>query len=518
MKTENNGKKSDGPAPRRCAIYTRKSTTEGLDSDFTSLDAQRDACEAYIRSQRGEGWSALADMYDDGGFSGGNVDRPALQRLMNDIEAGKIDCVVVYKIDRLSRSLLDFSRIVDVFEKHNVSFVSVTQLFNTATSMGRLMLNVLLSFAQFEREIISERTRDKIAAARKKGKWVGGYPILGYDIDHQAHRLVVNEAEAEQVREIFDLFIEKKSAISTVEALNEKGWKTKTWTTIKGKRHEGKPFNKSRLLGLLTNVAYIGKVRHKENVYEGEHPAIIDEVSWRRAQELLKKKSTRANHDDGRTSSNKYGALLKGLVRCSACGCTMVHTYSVTRGKRYRYYVCANAQKRGWNACPTKSTPAADLEDFVVGRMRDIHYNPKLIASTIKNITTDNKKKVKKLLSERDRLQKDISKSKGNKNGTSLRGKRVRLMEIEAEITCIENRDASRSEVRKAISVFDGVWDVLYPAERTRVMGLVLDRIEYNGPDGRLAITLNPAGVKTLAAEMKENTHLKKIGGNNENR
>jgi len=174
MQTENKRKKPGGPVPRRCAIYTRKSTTEGLDSDFTSLDAQRDACEAYIRSQRGEGWTALPDMYDDGGFSGGNVDRPALQRLMNDIEAGKIDCVVVYKIDRLSRSLLDFARIVDVFEKHNVSFVSVTQLFNTATSMGRLMLNVLLSFAQFEREIISERTRDKIAAARKKGKWVGG--------------------------------------------------------------------------------------------------------------------------------------------------------------------------------------------------------------------------------------------------------------------------------------------------------------------------------------------------------
>jgi site-specific DNA recombinase len=218
----------------RCAIYTRKSTEEGLEQEFNSLDAQRESGEAYVKSQASEGWVCVADRYDDGVFSGGNADRPALKRLMADIEAGKIDCVVVYKVERLSRSLLDFAGMMQMFDKHSVSFVSVTQQFNTATSMGRLILNVLLSFAQFEREIISERTRDKIAATRRKGKWAGGHPVLGYDVEPNGFKLIVNPAEAEKVREIFKLYLKHESLLPVVQELERRKWSSKRWKTRKG--------------------------------------------------------------------------------------------------------------------------------------------------------------------------------------------------------------------------------------------------------------------------------------------
>jgi len=217
----------------RCAIYTRKSTEEGLEQEFNSLDAQREAGEAYIASQKAEGWVCLPERYDDGGFTGANIERPAVKRLLADIEAGRVDCVLVYKVDRLSRSLLDFARMMETFDRYKVSFVSVTQHFNTTQSMGRLTLNILLSFAQFEREIISERTRDKIAAARRKGKWSGGKPMLGYDLEGGpgASKLVVNEAEAEQVRTIYALYLEKQSLIQLARELAKRGWTTKQWTT-----------------------------------------------------------------------------------------------------------------------------------------------------------------------------------------------------------------------------------------------------------------------------------------------
>jgi site-specific DNA recombinase len=253
----------------RCAVYTRKSTDEGLAQEFNSLDAQREAAEAYISSQRHEGWALVSTGYDDGGFSGANMDRPALRRLLADIDAGKIDCVVVYKLDRLSRSLLDFVRIMEAFEKRGVSFVSVTQQFNTNASLGRLLLNILLSFAQFEREMIAERTRDKMSAARRRGKWVGGIPVLGYDVDPRGGKLAVNETEAEQVRAIFNLYREYRSLIPVVRELNQRGWTTKSWATKEGREHRGQSFTKNALYRLLTNVIYVGQVNHKGYLFTG---------------------------------------------------------------------------------------------------------------------------------------------------------------------------------------------------------------------------------------------------------
>jgi site-specific DNA recombinase len=297
----------------RCAIYTRKSTNEGLDQDFNTLDAQRESGEAYIASMKHEGWVCIPTRYDDGGFTGANMERPALQRLMADIEAGKVDCVIVYKVDRLSRSLLDFSRIIETFDNHGVSFVSVTQQFNTTSSMGRLTLNILLSFAQFEREIISERTRDKMAAARRRGKYVGGAPILGYDVDRDISRLVANEPEANRVRQIFKLYLEHQSLLATIAELDRRAWTTKRWTTKKGKERGSRLFNKNTLYGLLTNVTYLGKVRYKDEIYEGEHEAIVDPDTFEEVQRLL-----RTNHRTGGARvRNQFGAILKGLLRCA---------------------------------------------------------------------------------------------------------------------------------------------------------------------------------------------------------
>ena len=263
-----------------CAIYTRKSTEEGLSQAFNSLEAQREAGEAYIASQREQGWVALPERYDDGGFTGANMERPALSRLLADIDAGRINSVLVYKVDRLSRSLLDFARILDRFEQQGVSFVSVTQQFNTSLSLGRLTLNMLLSFAQFEREMIAERTRDKMAAARRKGKWVGGIPVLGYDVASQGGKLVVNGAEAQQVRNIFELYLKNGSVIEVLRRLSQNGWTTKQWTTRSGNLHGGHAFNKNTLRALLSNVIYTGQVRCNGDLYPGEQEAIVDRGLW----------------------------------------------------------------------------------------------------------------------------------------------------------------------------------------------------------------------------------------------
>src|SRR6266853_5355817 len=273
----------------RCAIYTRKSTEEGLEQEFNSLDAQRESAEAYILSQREAGWIALPERYDDGGYTGANLDRPALRRLLADIEAGRIDCVLVYKVDRLSRSLLDFARLTGEFDKRGVSFVSVTQQFNTTTSMGRLTLNILLSFAQFEREIVVERTRDKMAAARRKGKWVGGIPPLGYDVAPGGGKLVINEEEARQVRAIFALYLEHGALLPVLGQIQERQWTKKGWTTKEGRCSLGRPYAIQDVLALLTTVTYMGKVRYQGQMYAGEQAAIVDEGVFQQTQVALRK-------------------------------------------------------------------------------------------------------------------------------------------------------------------------------------------------------------------------------------
>jgi DNA invertase Pin-like site-specific DNA recombinase len=267
----------------RCAIYARKSTEEGLAQPFNSLDAQRESAEAYIASQRHMGWTALERRYEDGGYTGANLERPALRALLDDIQSGQVDCVVVYKVDRLSRSLLDFARLIGVFEERGVSLVSVTQQMNTTDSLGRLTLNILLSFAQFERELIAERTRDKMRAARRKGKWLGGNPVLGYDVDPRGGGLKINTDEAERVRFIFQSMAEAKSGTEVVTGLSRRGWTTKTWISRSGRQHRGRAFQESDVIRLVKNVTYLGKLRDGEQIYPAEHAAIVDSDLWERA-------------------------------------------------------------------------------------------------------------------------------------------------------------------------------------------------------------------------------------------
>jgi site-specific DNA recombinase len=506
-----NGKQPVAPAIQ-CAVYTRKSTEEGLEQEFNTLDAQRDSGEAYIRSQQHEGWTCLPTKYDDGGYTGANMDRPALRRLLADIEAGKIDCVVVYKVDRLSRSLLDFGRIMEMFDRHNVSFVSVTQAFNTATSMGRLILNVLLSFAQFEREMISERTRDKIAATRRKGKWSGGMPILGYNVVET--KLVVDEGEAEFVRQIFDLYLDRKSLLPVVKELNSRGWRTKRWTTKKGTARGGRPFDKGSLYQLLTNVAYVGKVRYKAEVHQGEHEPIIKVGVFDRVQSLLQ----RNGRTGGRAVRNKYGALLRGLLRCASCDCGMSHSYTSRGNRQYRYYVCHRAQQCGWQSCPAPSIPAGEIERFVVDQIKCIGRDPLVIRETLAQARQQAEERIAGLRAERDalrcRLRQDHAEV-GRLAGSAQAGdKRVldaherireaerRVTEIEDELAALDGDLVDEAEVAAALADFDAVWDCLAPREQARVIELLVDQVVYDGDRGNVAITFRPSGIKIVAGEL----------------
>lgn len=328
---------------KRCAIYTRKSSEEGLDQSFNSLHAQREACEAYVLSQACEGWEALPEHYDDGGFSGGNTDRPGLQALLKDIEAGRIDIVVVYKIDRLTRSLADFARIVEIFEKHECSFVSVTQSFNTTGSMGKLMLNVLFSFAQFEREVTGERIRDKIAASKSKGMWMGGIPPLGYDPPTDGSRtLKVNKTEAERARHIFTRYLELGSVHALQRDLEANRIHSKLHITAKGRRMGGLPFSRGALFHLLRNRVYLGQITHKGVAHEGEHRAIIDADLFDQVQAKLDAQMRRHRT---KARSRRIKAPLAGKL-FDAAGEPMSPTTSRGKsGRKYRYYVSASLQQ-----------------------------------------------------------------------------------------------------------------------------------------------------------------------------
>jgi len=431
--------------PVRCAIYCRKSSDEGLDSDFNSLDAQREAGENYIASQKAEKWVCLPEKYEDGGYSGGNMDRPALKKLMDAVKSGSIDTVVVYKIDRLSRSLLDFAEIIGTFEKHGVTFVSVTQQFNTTTSMGRLTLNILLSFAQFEREIIGERIRDKIAMQKQRGKQTGGTPVLGYDLVDG--RLVVNEQEADIVRAIFSRFTKLESTTRLARELRAQGVTSKAWTTAKGKTRPGTPITKAHIYRMLNNPKYIGKVAHRREIYDGEHPALIDQSTWDKVHAILAR-NTRA-----RAAATRFTtpAMLKGVIRCAHCGCSMKPGWTKKNGRKYRYYVCINTDRRLKEDCPVRRISAAKAEEAVMRQLRIILQRPEIVAQTARA----------------DAI-------------------------VEAKLT--------ESDVRQAFRNVDAVWEYLFPVEQARLAQLLLLHVEV-APNG-MEVQLRTDGLTGLIHEV----------------
>jgi DNA invertase Pin-like site-specific DNA recombinase len=430
----------------RCVVYTRKSSEEGLEQEYNSIDAQRDAGHAYITSQRAEGWIAVTDDYDDPAFSGGNMERPALRRLMADIEAGKIDVVVIYKIDRLTRSLTDFSRMVEVFERYGVSFVSVTQQFNATTSMGRLMLNILLSFAQFEREVTGERIRDKITASKKKGMWMGGIPPLGYDVHNR--RLVQNSKEAKLIRHIFQRFVELGSSTTLVKELKLDGVTSKAWTTQGGKVRMGTPIDKSLIYKLLNNRTYLGELRHKEQWYQAEHIAIIDAKLWGDAQAILA--------SNGRVRGNTTRAtvpfLLKGLLFGND-GRALSPWYTTKKnGHRYRYYLPQRDAKEYAGASGLPRLPAAQLESAVLEQLRAILRQPALIAEIVPQAI---------------KLDPSLD---------------------EAKVTV-------------AMTRLDAIWDQLFPAEQSRIVRLLIEKVIVSPTSMELRLRAN--GIEQVVMELQ---------------
>lgn len=370
------------PNLRRCAIYTRKSTDEGLEQDFNSLDAQREACEAYIRSQAGEGWKPVRMGYDDGGFSGGTMDRPALMLLLADIAARKIDTVVVYKVDRLTRSLADFSKIVEVFNVHGASFVSITQQFNTTTSMGRLTLNMLLSFAQFEREVTGERIRDKIAASKQKGMWMGGFVPLGYE--PHGRTLTIDAAEAETVRSVFRLYLEHGNVRQVKAEADRLRLTTKIRDDVDGQRRGGRPLSRGYIYKLLGNPLYIGRIVHKGKTYAGQHTAIIDQNIWDAVQAML------ADNAPSRASSGKRvtePSPLMGKLFDEA-GAPLTPSHAVKAGRRYRYYIskrlidstiAENRDRNGWRL------PAREIERIVSDAVQGLLADQTALTCTVRD-------------------------------------------------------------------------------------------------------------------------------------
>jgi DNA invertase Pin-like site-specific DNA recombinase len=434
----------------RCAVYTRKSSEEGLDQEFNSLDAQREACEAYVASQRPEGWVLVPDRYDDGGVSGGTLERPALQRLLRDVEAGLVDVVVVYKIDRLSRSLTDFSRLVELFEGHHVTFVSVTQSFNTTTSMGRLTLNILLSFAQFEREVIGERIRDKFAASRRKGMWMGGTVPLGYRVENR--KLLIHEEEAATIRMIFERFLQTGSATVLARTLHAEGITSRS----------GRPIDKGMLYKLINNRVYIGDAVHKGQSYPGEHQAIIEQALWDKVHAILKR-SPRSRAANARSQTP---ALLKGLI-FSPDGQAMSPTHTRKNGRLYRYYVTQSVLKLGPDTCPIRRIPAGQIEQTVVDQLRLILRQPEMV--------------VKTWLAAREQS------GGGADCPASERGATI-----------------SEAQVRESLCELDLLWNELFPAEQARIVHLLVERVDV-GTDGA-RISLRREGLIQIADELRDQT------------
>jgi DNA invertase Pin-like site-specific DNA recombinase len=364
-------------------VYTRKSSEEGLEQDFNSLQAQREACEAFIKSQAGEGWRLVKTQYDDGGISGGTMERPALQRLLSDIDEGRIDVVVVYKVDRLTRSLADFAKLVEIFDAHGVSFVSITQHFNTTTSIGRLTLNMLLSFAQFEREVTGERIRDKIAASKRRGMWMGGPLPLGYDV--RDRKLVINETEAETVRHLFRSYLELGSVRLLEQRLCDEGIRSKLHRKADGFVRGGKPLARGALYLMLQNHLYRGEISHKGAVYPGEHPAIIDEALWDAVQkQLMEHRANSADRPKGTMPS-----LLAGLLY-DETGNRLVPSHAVKSGKRYRYYVSARLITSSRSEAPDGMRyPAAEVESGVIERIRRFLTNGPAMFEALQSMELD---------------------------------------------------------------------------------------------------------------------------------
>jgi site-specific DNA recombinase len=487
---------------KRCAIYTRKSTSAGLEQEFNSLDAQRESCAAYIKAQ---GWTAIAESYDDGGFTGANVDRPAFQRLLADVDAGKIDVVVVYKVDRLSRSLLDFAKVMDRFNQSGAAFVSITQNFSTADAMGRLTLNMLMSFAEFEREMISERTRDKICAARRKGKWTGGAVPFGYEA--VGGKLQVNDLEALVVGEIYDLYLKHRSIVRILDELRTRGRTTKRHVSKTGTVRSAKTWTKDAVLRVLKNPLYTARTVVGGEHFDAEHKAIVDRATFARVGALVGQGGSRS------TKSVQRGYLLRGLLRCGACDAGLTPASAFKGQREYRYYRCQTRDKQGSRACTCAPLPARAVEDFVVAELRKVPLNGPLAARLTTVLAARIETERQTLLTERKALPGELAKvsletsrvvdllggasavarphlqQRLDEVSAHLAQRKKRSDEVDHRLAQLDNARADLEWVEHVLGDFDRLWKRLTDENRARVVRALVENISVNEARGSLRIT-----------------------------
>jgi len=487
----------------RAAIYTRKSTSAGLEQEFNSLDAQREACSSYIQSQAHLGWRLVPEEYSDGGYTGANLERPAFQRLLTDIDAGRIDVVAVYKVDRLSRSLLDFAGVMDRFHRHGVAFVSVTQNFSTANAMGRLTLNMLMSFAEFEREMISERTRDKIAASRRRGKWTGGRLPYGYGV--RDHKLIVNRVEALVVREAFETYLATRSLLGVVRALTEKGWVPRAQTA----RRKG--WRTDHVLRMLKNPLYGGLIASGGELHEAEHEVLVPRETWERVQALLGARHD-ADQPEARRRTPTY--ILVGLLRCASCGAALTPATARAHGKQYRYYACGTRAKQGRNACPSRPLPAQALEDFVVDRIREATTGPagRALAADVgsairakldrerEDLAVERRglpSRIAGAAAEKARLARNLQRTRNAASRAAIEdqighladeqaAREQRLAAIDARLAVLDAARVEADWIVAALRDFGSLWQVMTPENRIRLVRAVVDRVEVDEESGTI--------------------------------
>ncbi len=485
---------------KRCAVYARKSVEDGLEQEFNSLDAQREAGENYVASQKANGWILLPEHYDDGGFSGGNTHRPALQKLLNDVREGKVDLIVVYKIDRLSRSLLDFTELQGFFDKFGVSFVSVTQEINTSTSAGRMMLNILMSFAQYEREIIAERIRDKIAASKKRGIHCGGTPVLGYASAPVTKKLHIVPEEAEVVRKIFDLYDRVHSLAETVVQTNRLGYKTKIYVSAKGIRHGGKEWDTGSVHKLLINPLYAGYVKHYKVRYEGEHEAIVERSQWERIQATMKE------HNNGAVTriSRSETTPLRGIVFCGHCRSVLTPTYTRKRGKKYTYFFCQQHARNPEHQCPLRRIPSGELEEMILKLLSGVLQTPTLIRETLVAVKEGQEQKVSELRICEAELKEHMQRLKnGLIDGTAdlneVKTTGDRLAAVRKDIRGY-SFDVTENDIMAAMRDTHALWHELFPAAKFELMKILISKVVVY--QDKIQLTINLEGLKRLVGEL----------------
>lgn len=496
-----------------CAIYTRKSTDENLHGDFTSLDSQAEYCRSFIKSREPEGWRAFEEAYNDPGFSGGNMDRPALKKLIADAKLGKFQVVVCYKYDRLSRNTKDFLHILDIFDRHGVAFVSVTQPIDTTSSIGRLMRSILMDFAQFEREMISERTRDKISAMARKGKWFGGRPILGFDIDPDTKKLLPNPEESKQVQEMFETYLRTSSLSQTVKILDEKGIRMKRWLAKSGVEKGGYKLHKVKLDSLLRNPVYIGFIRHNGSRYKGEHEAIIHEKLFNDVGDLLGR-NVNGQYKRPNNDAERHHFLLRGLVKCTHCNYAMTPNFAYSKGNKFFYYKCMSVVRLDKSACKVRSVPAKALEQFVLRRMEQLSQNQvlvnRLVAEAQSHSTNELPGKIEerrfitaqfgRIQDQEDNIGKILAMEGPNSKRYEYLMRQIdalqeqkesansKLKALEKEIIELESRKVDADVMRRNFESFGRLFEKIKPKELAELMRLLIQSVDFDGVGSRVKI------------------------------